>query len=556
MASEDQHLIVGHSNLLYGSTDDSAPPAADEAGPPGPARDGESFDNVPQGRRQLGVPSAVFLIFNRVIGSGIYATPSIILRASGSVGVTFIMWLLGAAIAAAGTAVYVELGSGLPRSGGEKNYLEFIYRRPKFFITCTYAVYLFLMGTAAANSIVFSQYLMHSVGIFPSRYNTQLIAFFCLTSLVLIHGTTLKWGVRLQNFLGVFKLFILSAIALVGIFSLLGVPGFQVGDQYDPPHNYEWRHFWEGSGTGVNAFVTGIYNVIWSFIGYSTANYALSEVKNPVRTIKRAAPIAMFLITISYLLINVAYFAVVSKRDILASRQIVAALFFRNLFGPATERILSAFIALSVLGNLLAGQFAQGRVVQELGREGILPWSSFLTSNSPYGAPLNALSSQYLVSCIFLFLAPARDIFQFLISLSSYCTSIVNTFVSLGLILLYTRAYQSYNWSPPFRAPKLVVIVYFLSNLFLIAVPFIPPSSGAQPYQNLPYWSHPVAGFCVSIIGIAYWYYFTIWEPRRTGSTLERVRVVQDDVLLTVVAAMDDLESNNPMQSGSCMLAD
>ena len=72
-----------------------------------------------------------FLIFNRVIGTGlasvsyhdgqcclitallsrIYATPSVILRASGSVGVALLMWLIGALIAAAGTMVYIELGT-------------------------------------------------------------------------------------------------------------------------------------------------------------------------------------------------------------------------------------------------------------------------------------------------------------------------------------------------------------------------------------------------------------------------------------------------------------
>jgi hypothetical protein len=41
----------------------------------------------------------------------IYATPSVILRTSGSVGAALLMWLLGALIAAAGTAVYVELGT-------------------------------------------------------------------------------------------------------------------------------------------------------------------------------------------------------------------------------------------------------------------------------------------------------------------------------------------------------------------------------------------------------------------------------------------------------------
>ena len=41
----------------------------------------------------------------------IYATPSVILKASGSVAITLIMWVVGALVAAAGTAVFVELGT-------------------------------------------------------------------------------------------------------------------------------------------------------------------------------------------------------------------------------------------------------------------------------------------------------------------------------------------------------------------------------------------------------------------------------------------------------------
>lgn len=61
-----------------------------------------------------------------------------------------------------------------------------------------------------------------------------------------------------------------------------------------------------------------------SFVGYSTANYALSEVRDPVRTIKRAAPSAMLAVTIVYMFINIAYYAVVSKADILGSKRIIA----------------------------------------------------------------------------------------------------------------------------------------------------------------------------------------------------------------------------------------
>lgn len=61
-----------------------------------------------------------------------------------------------------------------------------------------------------------------------------------------------------------------------------------------------------------------------SFIGYSNANYALSEIRDPVRTIKRAAPLAILTVTIVYMFVNVAYFSAVSKTDILESRRIVA----------------------------------------------------------------------------------------------------------------------------------------------------------------------------------------------------------------------------------------
>ena len=55
-------------------------------------------------------------------------------------------------------------------------------------------------------------------------------------------------------------------------------------------------------------------------------------------------------------------------------------------------------------------------VIQELGREGILPYSSILASSQPFNAPLAGLFAQYLVSCTFLFAVPPGDAYLFLIS--------------------------------------------------------------------------------------------------------------------------------------------
>ena len=58
-------------------------------------------------------------------------------------------------------------------------------------------------------------------------------------------------------------------------------------------------------------------------------------------------------------------------------------------------------------------------VVQELGREGILPFSSFFASNQPFNAPLAGLFTEYLVSCIYLIAVPPGDAYIFLINSKS-----------------------------------------------------------------------------------------------------------------------------------------
>ena len=53
-------------------------------------------------RKTIGLTSAVFLILNRMIGTGIFATPSAIFALSGSVGLSLFMWVAGTIIAGAG----------------------------------------------------------------------------------------------------------------------------------------------------------------------------------------------------------------------------------------------------------------------------------------------------------------------------------------------------------------------------------------------------------------------------------------------------------------------
>lgn len=55
-------------------------------------------------------------------------------------------WVIGAIIASAGYAVYAEFATAIPRNGGELNYLQQVYRKPKYFVGCVYGAQALLLG--------------------------------------------------------------------------------------------------------------------------------------------------------------------------------------------------------------------------------------------------------------------------------------------------------------------------------------------------------------------------------------------------------------------------
>ncbi|KAB5525515.1 amino acid/polyamine transporter I [Coniochaeta sp. 2T2.1] len=489
----------------------------------GPAADdnsGVGYIAAQEAKRQIGVWTAIFLIFNRIVGTGIFATPGTILALCGSVGLSLFVWVAGMLIALAGTLVYLEWGTAIPKNGGEKNYLEFVYRRPKFLATCMYTWYVLLLGWASGNSVIFGEYILHAANVEVGRWNQRAIGLGCITFAFLIHGCALKWGLRLQNLLGCIKLFIILIIVIAGFVALGGHVKLETR-----PDNF--TNAFEGTTGSAYGVVTALYNVIWSYIGYSNANYALSETKNPVKTLKIAAPLAIGLVSVLYMLVNVAYFAGVPKEEILSSKRLVAASFFRNVMGDTAERALSVFVALSALGNVLSVIFSQGRLVQELGREGLLPFSRLWASNRPFNAPLAGLFEHWAISVITMLAPPPGDAYNFILNLISYPLAIVNCFVAGGLLYLYIYRVK-WQWNPPMSATMPVVIFFLLSNIYLVVAPFVPPEGEDNVYESLPYWLHCVVGFGIILAGAVWWLIWAVLMPKLGKYELVRETVVDD----------------------------
>lgn len=104
--------------------------------------------------RYLGVTSCTLLIVGRIIGTGIFSTPSSILSGVGSVGASLMLWVLGFLLSFCGLFIWLEFGTMFPRSGGEKVYLEAVYRKPKYLATVVFAANAILLGFTASGCIV------------------------------------------------------------------------------------------------------------------------------------------------------------------------------------------------------------------------------------------------------------------------------------------------------------------------------------------------------------------------------------------------------------------
>ncbi|KAJ5226511.1 hypothetical protein N7468_007736 [Penicillium chermesinum] len=449
--------------------------------------------------RHLGITSTIFLIVGRIIGVGIFSTPSSVTESVGSVGAAMLLWLLGFLLAASGLAVWLELGSMLPRSGGEKVFLEAVYTKPKLLATVVFAVQAVALGFTASGCVVFASYVVVAAGHKATEWEERGIAISVLVFITLLHTFFPKWGVRGMDVLGVYKIILLLFIVVTGWVVLSG----RISSIPDPEANF--RNAFAGSATSSNLYAIGLFKVLNSFSGWSNAAYVANEIRNPIRTVKIAAPIGLGICGVLYMLANVAYYSAGTKEEIAHSGTTVASFFMGKVFGPAAEKALSALVAVSAFGNVLTITFAQSRVNQELAKEGVIPFPKFWASSWPFGSPSAGLLLHFIPSFIVIIAIPFGDAYDFIIDLEGYPSSVIYFFVVAGLFYL---RWSAPNIHRPFKVWWPVAAFFMLGQAFQLVAPFIRPPGGKGD-TSLPYWLSSVVGIVILVAAVVYW---AVWQ--------------------------------------------
>jgi amino acid transporter len=235
-------------------------------------------------------------------------------------------------------------------------------------------VYAVLFGFSASNCIIFGEYTLFALGVGSTPSAQKGLAVGLITAVTVMHGCFRRTGIMVQNVLGWLK------IGLVGfmIITSVVVVVFR-GIAWTPPEAAAaateerslasaWDALWAGSVWNLEVMTTALFKVWYSYAGFDSVNNVLNEVKDPVRTLRSAAPAALMTACVLYLFVNIAYLLVIPLDEIKNSGELIAGLFFQRTFGAALGRIiLPLVVALSAAGNVMVVTFSLVRGQREYG---------------------------------------------------------------------------------------------------------------------------------------------------------------------------------------------
>ena len=188
-----------------------------------------------------------------------------------------LLWVAGLVLSFAGLAIWLEFGCMIPRSGGEKVYLEAAYKRPKLLATTVFAFQAVVLGFTASGCIVFASNIVLAANHKASPWEERGIAILVITFITALHTFFPGWGVRAMNGIGLIKIFTLVFVVVTG-FAVLG-HGTRVKDP-----GASFRNSFAGSSTSSYAYATALFKVLNSYTGYER-----SLIRGPHETDRLAA---------------------------------------------------------------------------------------------------------------------------------------------------------------------------------------------------------------------------------------------------------------------------
>jgi APA family basic amino acid/polyamine antiporter len=284
--------------------------------------------------RRLTLFDLVLVATGAAIGSGIFRTPSQVAQALPSPGWMLAAWILGGALTLAGALTFAELGASMPRAGGMYVWLSEAYGGLVGFLHGWAYLLVVATGAIAALAIVFAEYVGYFVPMGAAA--TKALAVAALVTLAAVNVA----GVRLAALLG-------DALTIVKLVALAGIVALALAFGGGGRGVTSWGDTAPPTGGAMAAAMVG---VLWSYGGWQHASFAAGEARRPARDVPLGMIAGTAIVTLAYLLANVAYTRLLPMGAIAASPH-VASDAAQAAIGRAGGAVVAAAIAVSALGT-------------------------------------------------------------------------------------------------------------------------------------------------------------------------------------------------------------
>lgn len=425
---------------------------------------------------KIGWRSAAALVLANMIGTGAFTTLGLQLEQVSNGLVLLALWAFGGLVAWCGAVSYAELGTRLPRSGGEAHFLSKIFHPLLGFLSGWVSLTVGFAAAVALSAMAVGHYLSAWTGWPP-----VLTAAGSIVLLSLAHSLGTRQSSTLQNGLTAIKLLLVLALALAAV--ILPAPAAAVVDWSSDQLDVLWS-----PGAAV-----AMISVFYAFSGWNAAAYIVEEIREPRKNLPRALIIGTLVVSGLFLLLQYGFLRQAGTAAL--SGQIdVAQIAAGAMFGDNIGHYVSGLIGILLLTGISAMIWVGPRVVRAMGDKHQL-WRSFSTL-SKNGMPLRATWLQGGISLFLVFTAS----FERVLLYSGFVLQLFTFLAVVGLLVVRSKPQATVGYtSPMYPLPQLIFLAFSAWSLIYLFI--------NQPLESLLGLLNVVAGLVA--------YYFDV-QPKST----------------------------------------
>lgn len=222
-------------------------------------------------KKEIGLFEGVAIIVGIIVGSGIFISPKGVLISAGSVGLSLIIWVLCGLLSTLGALCYAELGTTIPKSGGDYVYILEAFGALPAFLYLWVASLVFVPCTNAITALTFANYILQPFygNCVPPDQAVRLLAAVVICLLTFLNCYNVKWTTKLQDGFMVFKIVALAFIIITGMVYI-----GQGRTEY-------FQDSLHGTITDPGSISVAFYSGIFSYTGWNYLNFVTEEMKDP-----------------------------------------------------------------------------------------------------------------------------------------------------------------------------------------------------------------------------------------------------------------------------------